>query len=388
VREVKEWHAVAVAAMADPGAGGQDAGMATSSSAVPRAAVPRQPGAVDAAGRLVLPPVIFGISALGNLYRAIPDPDKDAIVAACRAATDGPAVFDGAGKYGAGLALEALGRALRQDGADPAAVLLSNKLGWRRAPLVGPEPTFEPGAWVGISHDAVQDISDEGILRCWEEGDRLLGAPYRAALVSVHDPDEYLAAAPDEAGRQARLEDVVGAYRALDQLRSRGLVRAVGIGAKDWRVARAIAERVRLDWVMLACSLTVRSHPRELVAWVAELDRAGIAVIDSALFHGGFLTGGSFYDYRRVDPASAEGAALIAWRERFSALCARHGVAPAHACVQFALSIPGVRSVALNTADPARAGANVALATVPVPAALWRDCADAGLIERGLELAP
>ncbi len=162
--------------------------------------------------------------------------------------------------------------------------------------------------WCELRHDAVQDISYEGILRCWEEGERLLGAPYRSALVSVHDPDEYLAGARGDAAERARrIAQLQSAYRALEDLRRRrrrGPV-AVGLGAKDWRVARELADLVRLDWVMLACSLTVRTHPRELRSWVAQMAARGVRVINSAIFHGGFLTGGEFYDYRRVDPATA-----------------------------------------------------------------------------------
>lgn len=330
---------------------------------------------------LTLPPVIFGISALGNLYRAVPAGDKQAIIDACRGCFGSATVFDGAGKYGAGMALQALGAALRAGGC-PEGVRISNKLGWRRVPLLGAEPTFEPGAWVGLEHDAVQDISYDGILRCWEEGDHLLGAPYRATLVSVHDPDEYLAGARSPQERQQRFDDILDAYRALAGLRSLGRVQAVGIGCKDWRVAQEIAARVRLDWVMLACSLTVFSHPPALCQWIAELSAAGVAVIDSAVFHGGFLTGGDRFDYRPVDPASSDGRHLLAWRERFNAICARHGVTPAAACVRFAFRVPGVRSVALNTTDPRRVAGNAALGTTELPGQLWRDLAKAGLIDR------
>jgi D-threo-aldose 1-dehydrogenase len=373
---------------------GEDAAMTTqapSPAVCPEPASAPQPGATVVAGRVRLPPVVFGISALGNLYRALPAATKRAIVAESRRWTAGAAVFDGAGKYGAGLALEELGRALRADGAANHEVLISNKLGWRRVPLTAAEPTFEPGAWVDLAHDAVQDISYEGILRCWEEGDALLGAPYRSRLVSVHDPDEYLAAAgADAQARARRMADIAGAYQALFELRAQGTVAAVGIGAKNWQVARDIVARARggVDWVMLACSLTVFSHPLELVAWVAELARQGVAVIDSALFHGGFLLGGDFFDYRRVDPDDAAGKRLCAWRQRFGAVCADHGVAPAHACVAFARLVPGVASVALNTADPARVASNLALATTPVAPALWRDLADRGLIDRRLGFLP
>ncbi len=349
----------------------------------------RQPGLLIDSQGLRLPPVILGISALGNLYRSLPSTTKAAIVAAFRAHTAGVALFDGAGKYGAGLALEELGLALREGCVGSEQVAISNKLGWRRAPLTAAEPTFEPGVWKDLRHDAVQDISYEGILRCWAEGERLLGAPYRSALVSVHDPDEFLAAARgDPAERAQRVAQLQSAYRALEDLRRRGAVAAVGLGAKDWRVARELAERVRLDWVMIACSLTVRTHPAELRTWVARMAERGVRVINSAIFHGGFLTGGDFYDYQRVDPASDGGRALLAWREAFTAVCRRHGATPAHAAVRFANRMPGVASLALGTSDPERVATLVRMAVTPVPESLWPDLAEAGLIERALELRP
>ena len=68
-----------------------------------------------------------------------------------------PVVIDSAGKYGAGLALEVMGQCMRDLGIPPHDVIISNKLAWLRAPLTTPEPTFEPGAWFGLEHDAVQD---------------------------------------------------------------------------------------------------------------------------------------------------------------------------------------------------------------------------------------
>src|SRR5690606_26990847 len=161
--------------------------------------------------QLGLPPIVFGATTLGNLFVARSDTEKrDLIRAWFRHAPGGKVVIDTAGKYGAGLALEVLRRELETLAVDPDDVLISNKLAWRRVPLTTPEPTFEPGAWIDIQHDAVQDISYDGILRCWAEGCELLG-PYRARLLSVHDPDEYLAAASDQDDRQRRLNDILGA---------------------------------------------------------------------------------------------------------------------------------------------------------------------------------
>jgi len=117
-----------------------------------------------------IPQVVFGTSAFGNLYQQTTDECRLAITKEIMVHTSGVVAFDSAGKYGAGLALEKLGETLGKLNVPRERVLISNKLGWRRVPLETAEPTFEPGVWFGIEHDAVQDISYDGILRCWEEG--------------------------------------------------------------------------------------------------------------------------------------------------------------------------------------------------------------------------
>lgn len=329
---------------------------------------------------LQVPRIIFGTSCLGNLYQVVADDTKLAIVSEMFRHCPAPVVLDSAGKYGAGLALEVIGRSLRELGVRPADVIISNKLGWFRVPLRGPEPTFERGVWAGLTHDAESRISYEGILRCHEQGCELLGAGYSSQVVSVHDPDEYLAAAktPDE--RRRRFDQVLGAYLALFELKAKGVVRAVGIGSKDWRVIREIAAQVDLDWVMFACSLTVYSHPAELLDFIAHLKARGVAMINSAVFNAGFLTGGKWFDYRQPDPVAD--AALFQWREKFFRVCQRFEVKPADVCVQFGLAVPGIVAVALNTEKPERIKANAASALAEIPTALWRALKEEGLVEQ------
>ncbi|MFW6250248.1 MAG: aldo/keto reductase, partial [Alkalispirochaetaceae bacterium] len=139
-----------------------------------------------------VPKLIFGTSALGNLYRELDEATKREIVANWFEEMDPPVCIDTAGKYGAGLALQEIGNALRALAIPPDQITISNKLGWKRVSLQGEEPTFEPGVWKNLRYDAVQSISYDGIIDCWEQGNELLGAPYTAELLSVHDPDEYL----------------------------------------------------------------------------------------------------------------------------------------------------------------------------------------------------
>jgi D-threo-aldose 1-dehydrogenase len=328
---------------------------------------------------LELPRIVFGTSCLGNQYEALADDKKLAISRGWFEHVDAPVFLDTAGKYGAGLSLEKIGENMRQLGVAPERVVISNKLGWKRTPLRTPEPTFEPGVWVGLTHDAQQCISAEGILDCWREGRDLLGSPYSTQMVSVHDPDEYLAAAESKEDHERRMSDILAAYRALSELKESGQVRAVGVGSKDWRVIREIAEVVPLDWAMFANSLTIYRHPRDLVEFVEQLARQNVAIINSAVFHAGFLTGGRFFNYRVVSPESD--AALFAWREAFLSLCRRHAVSPMIACVQFALSPPGVAAVSLNTSRPERIAENVAAVEAEVPHAFWNEAKDANLID-------
>lgn len=325
-----------------------------------------------------LPKVIFGTSGLGNLYVALSDEVKCAIVAESIRHSPKPVVFDSAGKYGAGLALESLGKSLEQLKVKPGDVLISNKLGWLRTALKTSEPTFEPGVWRDLKYDAVQRISYEGILECYEQGNELLGN-YHAELVSVHDPDEYLNAAKDEQEQAQRYRDILEAYRALNELKRDGKVKGIGVGSKDWRIIKKIAYDVKLDWVMIANSMTVHSHPLELIEFMQELEKQGTLIINSAVFNGGFLTGSAYYNYRLTDPIKDRH--LYNWRELFYGLCADYKINPADACVAFGLNGPGVKSIAMNTTNPDRVAQNVALATLKVPIQFWKEMKQYGLID-------
>ena len=327
-----------------------------------------------------LPKIIFGTSALGNLFSEPTHEEKKAVVQEILNHMETP-VFDSAGKYGAGLALEELGQCLDELGVDPAncKVLISNKLGWKRVPLVTPEPTFEPGAWVNLKNDAVQAISYEGILACYEQGNELLGK-YASKIVSVHDPDEYLAGAKDDAELQKRREDVLGAYKALAELKAAGKVQSVGVGAKDISVIDFISDHVQLDWAMFACSVTPYAHGEVARGLLAKLGKQKVQVINSAVFNAGFLIGGDHFDYRKV--ARDADPELFEWRDKFNELCSEFGIKPAAACVQFSFLFPEIVSVALNTTKPSRVGSNVELANAVVPAAFWEKMKKAGLINK------
>ncbi|MFC2138840.1 aldo/keto reductase, partial [Bacteroidota bacterium] len=316
-----------------------------------------------------IPPIIFGTSALGNLYTILEDNIKLNIVSNCfRYMPTTPIVFDSAGKYGAGLALEILGKCLQKLNINSENVIISNKLGWLRTPLTAAEPTFEKGVWHGLKNDAIQDISYDGILKCWEQGNNLLGESYKPHMISVHDPDEYIMDAEDDKERKKRFQDVIDAYKALAELKGRSKNIAVGIGAKNWKIIMQICRNVDLDWIMFANSLTIYSHPQELVDFISEMDKKNVTIINSAVFNAGFLIGGSYFNYKLIDRNDKEYTNLFAWRESFFKLCEEYNVNPSHACIRFGMSHPSIASIALNTSNPAHVKKNIEEVQADVPA--------------------
>ena len=332
------------------------------------------------------PPIIFGTSALGNLYESIPYSIKLSIVRECIIHTkEGQTMFDSAGKYGAGLALEVLGKCLKELSVPKQSIIISNKLGWYQTALTTPEPTFEKGVWKDLKNDVVQRISYKGIIECFEQGNELLGG-YHSQIASVHDPDDYLSDAKDAKDEAKRYNDILEAYHALAELKQQGKIIAIGIGAKNWKVTERITKDIALDWVMFANSLTIKSHPKELLEFVETLRQKNTTIINSAVFNGGFLIGKDFYNYALIDKTTHEGSALFSWREMFFSLCNDFGIKPAEACFNFGFNIPGINSIALNTSSPEKIKGNVDMATKKIPAAFWNAMKERGLLENNYNL--
>lgn len=329
---------------------------------------------------LHLPPVIFGTSGLGNLFVALEEEEKLNIVSECVRLSKGKVVFDSAGKYGAGLALETLGKCLKQLNVEPENVVISNKLGWVRTELKTKEATFEPGVWKNLKHDAVQKISYDGIMECFEQGNELLNG-YVPQMVSVHDPDEYMATAKGFADSEKLYDDILDAYEALYDLKKQGKVQFIGVGAKNWKIIKRIAADVELDWIMIANSMTIKSHPQELLDFITEMEEKAVYVINSAVFHSGFLVGSDYFDYRLIKKDDSQNDALFKWREQFFETCNQFNVKPAEACVQFALNVPGVKSIALNTSHASRVKENIDMGNAIVPVEFWNEMKAGRLIE-------
>jgi D-threo-aldose 1-dehydrogenase len=109
-----------------------------------------------------------------------------------------------------------------------------------------------------------------------------------------------------------------------------------------------------------------------------------IPIILAGVFEGGFLVGGNRLEGQTVSIDNDAQRASIAWRKAFVSLCDGHGITPAHACIQFALSLPGVVAVQIDSSYSDRVAENIRSAFVEVPANFWASMREEGLLSEDL----
>ena len=240
--------------------------------------------------------------------------------------------FDTAPLYGAGSAERRLGSALV--GVEPASYRISTKAGRR---VVGDRVEY--------------DFSADGIARSVEESLERLGLD-RVDIVHLHDPDNHVRQALDEA------------YPVLDDLRSQGVIGAIGIGMNSPEIPARFVRETDLDVVLIAGRYTLLDRSAADDLFTAAADR-GVAVIAGGVFNSGILAGGTTYDYR---PASPE---IVSRVEQLTKVCASYDVPLKAAAMRFPTTHPAVTTVLIGCATATEVRENVELWRHPLPADLW-----------------
>jgi D-threo-aldose 1-dehydrogenase len=319
---------------------------------------------------LRVPPIVFGAAAIGNASRVLPQQTREAICCEWFRHVEPPVAIDVAENRGGCLALETIGRLLCRLEIPPEDVIISLKIG-------GPNQTV-------FDLDQAQ-LFDRFVTR-WEECCRQLGGQHRPRLVSLSGLDEYLAAATSATDRDRRQAVVLEAYRSLQVLKASGQAAGIGLYARDWRIVQTLVADMSLavDGILLSRGLTLLHHPPELLDFVAVLQRRGIGVIHSGVFHAGFLLGRSNFEGRLLHADDPADRSLIAWRKSFVALCEGHGVRPTEACIHFVLRTPGISAVALETSRPDRIAELVAAVLRKPPDSFWASLKEEGLLAANL----
>lgn len=311
----------------------------------------------------------FGGASIGELFVRVPERDAQATIAAAWDA--GVRYFDTAPWYGRGLSELRTGAGLRDHPREEFA--LSTKVGrWLRP--VGGE-TFDGDPWVGgCRNEVVFDYTYDGIMRSVDQSRLRLGIT-RFDLALIHDLDRLYF---DEATWDAHFRDLTSSgWKALEELRSSGQIRAVGAGINALGMIPRFLEALDLDAFLVAMPYTLLRQEvldEEFPAAVAR----GVGFVIGAVFQSGILaTGaieGAVSDYA---PASPE---VLERVRRIEAVCARHGVPLAAAALQFPLGHPSVAAVIPGAFHPDQVRRNVAAFHRSIPPDLWAELKHEGLL--------
>jgi D-threo-aldose 1-dehydrogenase len=312
----------------------------------------------------------FGGASVGGLFRYV---ETDDAVATIRHAWDiGVRSFDTAPLYGYGASERRFGAALADLPRDD--FVLSTKVGR----LVRDRSAIQPGS--DIDHQRFQgrddafyvvrdpvrivfDYTGDGVRRSIEESLERLGLD-RIDLALIHDPDDHWREAID------------GAWPALERLRAEGVIRAVGAGMNQSAMLTRFVRETTMDAVLLAGRYTILDQTALEDLLPACLER-GVAVLVGGVMNSGVLVDprpGATFNYT---PAPAD---VIDRARRIGDACTRHDVPLRAAAMQFPMAHPAVASLVAGVRTAEHLDEYPTLLAHPIPAALWEDLRDQGLI--------
>ncbi|HEY2699400.1 MAG TPA: aldo/keto reductase [Pseudonocardiaceae bacterium] len=319
-------------------------------------------------GGLRVGPLGFGAAVIGNLYTAV---DPETANATVHAALDsGVRYFDTAPHYGLGLSEERLGAGIA--GFDRSRLIISSKVG--RLLVDNPEGVNQrdPELFdVSASKRRVYDYSRDGVLRSLESSLDRLGTDHMDILF-VHDPDNH----HDEA--------LDGAFPALEELRSQGVIRSYGAGMNSPGMLADFVRNTDLDVVMLAGRYTLldQGAQAELLPLCAQ---RGVSMVAAGVFNSGLLArdrpaADATYDYA---PAKQE---IVARANRIADVCERHGVTLPQAAAQFPVNHPAVATVVLGARTATEVTRNATLFDRSVPLECWQELVAEGLLAENVPM--
>jgi len=320
----------------------------------------------------------FGSAPLGNLYRAISN--EQAHLTLREAWTQGVRYFDTAPLYGLGLAETRMGAFLREMPRDD--YVLSTKVG-RLLARCAPSERDGIGKFFDVpARRIVYDYSYDGVMRSFDLSFERLGLD-RIDIALCHDIDIFTHGSAEASARRTR-EFLDGGIRALTDLRSQGVVSAIGLGVNEWQVSEVVARNTDADLFLLAGRYTLLEQ-ESLDSFLPLCQRKGMGVIIGGPFNSGILaTGarpGAWFNYAPAPQDVLDRVAAI------DAVCRAHGVPLRDAALQFPLMHPVVANVIPGAITPEEVRGNVASMNRAIPAALWKDLVEAGLLRPDAPLA-
>ena len=312
----------------------------------------------------------FGSAPLGDIYEYLDD--EMAVTAVETAAQLGVTFFDTAPLYGQGIAEHRVGTGLRR--AKLKEYILSTKIGRILKPA--PHGRTKTSRFIGgLEFDIVHDYSYDGVMQSFDNSLMRLGLP-KIDILLIHDADPW-AHGPEE-GPKKYQEAMTGAYRALDQLRSDGTIKAIGFGTNDPIYAAKFLRDGDFDCFLLAGRYSLLEQPALNEVLPLAISK-NVGVILGGVFNSGVLATGavnrSKYNYA---PASEN---ILEKARKIEAVCQSYSVPLSAAAMLFCLGHPQVSSLALGAVSPDEVASNISAIKTTIPNSLWSDLKTEGLLD-------
>jgi D-threo-aldose 1-dehydrogenase len=306
----------------------------------------------------------LGCATLGGSRVPVDRAEAEAIVRAAWAA--GVRYVDTAPFYGVGQAERCVGDALREVPREE--WVLSTKVGRLLRPNAAPPAGEAPRR--PMPFEAVFDYSYDAIMRSFEDSLQRLGVA-RIDVLYIHDIGAKQHGPEAHPAIMRTFRD--GGYRALEELRRSGAVRAIGIGVNEREVLLEAMEWGDWDAFLLAGRYTLLEQA-PLDDLLPRCLRAGVSIVVGGPLNSGILAGRDTWNYRIAPPE------VVARVNAIKATCESHQVPLAAAALQFPLAHPAVAAIIPGPRSVAEFEANLRLLRYPIPAALWADLRSADLL--------
>ena len=266
--------------------------------------------------------ISLGTAPLGGLFASVSDKDGDELLN--RALDLGINYFDTAPQYGHGIAEKRVGKVLRNA---KVPFIVETKVGRVLKHVEGVEPEkWFPDAPRDIV--PVYDYSKDGIKRSFEESLERLGLPH-IDIVLMHDAEDYIP------------EAIENAFPVLADLRSQGLIKAIGLGMNYVEPALQIMKNTDLDIALIAGRYTLLDQIAQEELFPYALAH-NIDISMGGILNSGVLANpapGATYNYL---PASDE---IVARAKKICDFLKERNVPLIAAAVQFPMRHPAVTAV-------------------------------------------
>ena len=307
----------------------------------------------------------FGGAPLGERFLPVDNATADAIVEAAYDA--GITYYDTAPQYGQGKSEARLGRVLHTKPRD--SYVLSTKVGHLFAPPQDRARLAREIKGGGFQFACHSDYSRDGVLRSYEHSLLRLGLN-RVDMLVIHDLDVFHHGSREAVDRHFEELTRGGGWRALEELKQSGEIRAIGCGVNQLGTIPEILERGEVDFFLVAMPYTLLDQGA-LDEEFPLCEARGVSVVIGAVFASGILATGprenASYGYSAAPPDVQEKV------RRIERVCAAHGVSLQAAALQFPLFHPVVAAIIPGAWRAENIGDNLASFRAPIPPQFWSD---------------